>query len=164
MPATSMRGVCVQTYRWAGTYRHKHDIHSCTCDLYAFTQWSLSYIIEKVQEVFVTQNALNLNHFGSNVRKKKWTGFQWHISAFFELIVRPTSKSCFHIFLLLTGIYHSIHTAWAGLRFPWSLRKGRHESGSLDSKDLAHLVPKGLEALDLQYWSPFPLVFDSMLI
>lgn len=81
---------------------------------------------------------------------KNCTEFQQHISAFFELIVRPTSKSCFHIFLLLTGVYHSIHTAWAGLGFPWSLRKGRHESGSLNSKNSVHLVPKGPDARGLK--------------
>ena len=70
--------------------RHIHEVHSCTCDLCAFAQWSLSYLIGKVQEVFVTQNALNLNHFGSKLSKKLyristahfcllWTHCQAHI-------------------------------------------------------------------------------------
>lgn len=113
IPTNGMRGAYVQT-QVNSVYTHTHGI--------AFMHlWPPSDLcptsLKKCKRclwprMFLTQIT------SVTLSEKKNTGFQWHIYGFFEPIVRATSKCCFHFFLLLTGIYHSIATAWAGLRFP----------------------------------------------
>lgn len=162
-PAIGVRNVCSRfTGKQAHTYTYMRCIHAHVISVHLLSDLCPIWL-KRCRRCLWPRMLLTWITLVP-ISEKNCTEFQQHISAFFELIVRPTSKSCFHIFLFLTGVYHSIHTAWAGLGFPWSLRKGRHKSGSLNSKNLAHLVPKGPEAQGLQYWRSFPLFCDSMSI